>query len=327
MANDNNISDSNTTAERRRVSPDEVIRVARHVTWVGFWWNAILATAKVVAGIVGNSGAVVADGIHSFSDFITDVIVLVMVSIGQRKANSRYEYGHGKYETFAAMLIAVILVIVGIGLFIDGIHKVALTIEGEELPRPGLIALVMCALSIVVKEWLYHYTRRAGERIHSGALVANAWHHRSDSFSSIATLIGVAGAIWLGPSFRVLDPIAAMIVAVFIIIVGVKMALPAVRELLEEALPLEMQQQIRGIIATTPGVDTFHHMRTRRNGSVIIIDVHLKVGPMLTVSAAHAIATHVESRLRDEFGESTMVTTHLEPYRNEPLLPDGSCAD
>lgn len=306
---------------------DEGLRVARHVTWVGFVWNALLGTAKVVGGIVGNSGAVVADGIHSFSDFITDVIVLVMVTISHRKANSRYEYGHGKYETFASMLIAVLLVIVGIGILVDGIHKVILTVHGEELPRPGMIALVMCVASIVVKEWLYHYTRRAGERIHSGALVANAWHHRSDSFSSVATVAGVAGAMWLGPQFRVLDPIAAMVVSVFIIIVGIKMAIPAVRELLEEALPADMLSGIRKVIAATPGVDTYHHLRTRRNGSTIIIDVHLKVNSMLTVSRAHAIATDVERKLCETFGPSTIVTSHIEPYRGESILPDGSCAD
>ncbi len=323
MPTENRTSSHTTSAQ----AADEALRVARHVTWVGFVWNALLGTAKVVAGIVGNSGAVVADGVHSFSDFITDVIVLVMVTVSHRKANHRYEYGHGKYETFASMLIAVLLIIVGLGIFIDGLHNVVLTLRGEELPRPGMIALAMCLASIVIKEWLYHYTRRAGIRIRSGALVANAWHHRSDSFSSVATLVGVAGAMWLGPQFRVLDPVAAMIVALFIVIVGAKMAIPAIRELLEEALPVDMQNSIRRVIAATQGVDTYHHLRTRRNGSTIIIDVHLKVDPSFTVCQAHSIASDVENKLRDIFGASTIVTSHIEPYRGEPLLPDGSCAD
>lgn len=329
MPTDNNtpLHSDDTFRDASAPGDDEALRVARHVTWVGFAWNALLGTAKVIAGIVGNSGAVIADGVHSFSDFITDVIVLVMVTVSHRKANRRYEYGHGKYETFASMLIAVLLIIVGLGIFIDGLHNVVLTIHGEELPRPGMIALVICLVSIVIKEWLYHYTRRAGMRIRSGALVANAWHHRSDSFSSVATLVGVAGAMWLGPQFRVLDPVAAMVVAMFIVIVGARMALPAIRELLEEALPSDMQNSIRRVIASTPGVDTYHHMRTRRNGSTIIIDVHLKVNPSLTVSQAHSIASAVENKLRDTFGASTIVTSHIEPYRGEAVSPDGSCAD
>lgn len=225
------------------------------------------------------------------------------------------------------MIIAVLLVIVGIGILTDGLDKVILTINGEELPRPGMVALLMCVASIVVKEWLYRYTRRAGERIHSGALVANAWHHRSDSFSSIATLVGVGGALWLGPEYHVLDPIAAMVVALFIIIVGAKMAVPAVKELLEEALPADMQNEIRHIIAETQGVDSYHHLRTRRNGATIIIDVHLKVDPDLTVNRAHDIATNVEQKLRAQFGNTTIVTSHIEPYHKEPTFPDGSCAD
>jgi cation diffusion facilitator family transporter len=323
----NHSDNISATSGETIITADEGLKVARRVTWVGFAWNAILATAKIIGGIAGHSGAVIADGVHSLSDFITDVIVLVMVTISHRKSNHRYEYGHGKYETFASMIIAVLLVIVGIGILTDGLDKVILTIHGEELPRPGIIALVMCVASIVVKEWLYRYTRREGERIHSGALVANAWHHRSDSFSSIATLVGVVGAIWLGPQYHVLDPIAAMVVAVFIIIVGVKMAIPAVKELLEEALPADMQNEIRHIIAETQGVDTYHHLRTRRNGSTIIIDVHLKVNPELTVSSAHDISTNVERKLRTQFGNSTIVTSHIEPYRKEPLFPDGSCAD
>ena len=241
--------DNSDSIKHPSVTPEEAVKEARHVTWVGFWCNAALGTAKVIAGIVGRSGALVADGIHSFSDFITDVIVLVMVGIARRRPNARYQYGHGKYETFATMLIAVALIIVGIGIFIDGIKHVILALRGQELARPGWIALAICFASIVVKEWLFRYTRRVGVRIQSGAVIANAWHHRSDAFSSVATLVGVAGAMFLGENGRILDPIAAMIVAVFIIIVGIKMAIPAINELLEVSLPEKMEDQIRHIIA------------------------------------------------------------------------------
>lgn len=318
------MTEENNTAP---LSAAEAVHIAKHVTWVGFWWNAFLGTAKIVAGVFGRSGALIADGIHSFSDFITDIIVIVMVSISHKKPNEQYEYGHGKYETFATMLLSVILIIVAVLIFWEGLDKVIAHIGGETLARPGGIALLICVLSIVVKEWLYRYTRRAGERINSGAVIANAWHHRSDAFSSVATLIGISGAMFLGQHWRILDPVAEMVVAIFIVIVGVKMAIPAVKELLEVALPEEMQADIRRAISTTPGVITFHHLRTRKNGKTIIIDVHIKVEPTLTVVQAHDISTCVESRISALYAQdNVMVTTHIEPYNGEPILRDGSCA-
>lgn len=289
------------------------IAIARHVTWVGFWCNAVLGTIKVLAGIAGRSGAVIADGIHSFSDFITDVIVLVMVTIGRRGADRRYEYGHGKYETFGTMLVAAALIVVGVIIFREGLMDVLAAAGGEELPRPGGIALGVCVLSVVVKEWLYRYTVRAGRRINSSAIIANAWHHRSDAFSSLATIAGVGGAMFLGEQWRVLDPIAEMVVAVFIAIVGIRAARPAVLELLEISLPHADLVRISRVISDTVGVQSFHHLRTRRNGPAAIIDVHIKVNPFIPVLEAHAIATDVETRLRHLLGSTTIVTTHVEP--------------
>lgn len=306
----------------------EAIRVARHVTWVGFWWNAVLGTAKVLGGIFGRSNALLADGIHSFSDFLSDIIVLVMVGIARRKPNERYQYGHGKYETFATLMLAVVLFVVAAGIFFGGAHNIVDALNGETLPRPGAIALVLCLASLLVKEWLYRYTRKAGERINSAAVVANAWHHRSDAFSSVATLLGVAGAMFLGEKGLILDPIAAMIVAVMIVVVAVKMALPAIRELLEAALPKEVEDEIRTAIAETPGVKAYHHLRARRNGSSVIVEVHIKVNPDITVTRAHKIATAVEQNISSKFcKETTIVTTHIEPYEGEAVAPDGSCEE
>lgn len=300
--------------EKTHIDNDKAVAVARHVTWVGFWWNAVLGTVKVVAGIVGRSGAVVADGIHSFSDFITDMIVLIMVSIGRKGANNRYEYGHGKYETFGTMLVAWALIIVGAIILYEGVMALVKACEGTLPPRPGGIALAVCVLSIVVKEWLYRYTVKAGRKIDSQAVIANAWHHRSDSFSSIATLIGVSGAMFLGEQWRILDPIAQIIVSVFIITVGVRTCRPAILELLEVSLPRDVQQRIADIISSTDGVEAYHHLRTRRNGKANIIDVHIKVNPYIPVIQGHAIATAVEKTLREKIGPDTMVTTHIEPY-------------
>lgn len=293
---------------------NEDVKRARHVTWVGFWCNAGLGTAKVLAGIFGHSGAVIADGVHSFSDFLTDLIVLVMVTIGRRGENDQYEYGHGKYETFGTMLVAIALIIVGILLFWEGLESTITTIGGDIPPRPAMITIIVCVLSIVVKEWLFRYTARVGREINSATVVANAWHHRSDAFSSIATLIGVAGAIFLGEHWRILDPVAQMVVAVMIVVVGYRTVRPAILELLEVSLPVKDREIIENTIASTPGVDAYHHLRTRQNGSRKIIDVHIKVAPDISVVEAHDIATDVEHRISRDFNGNALVTTHIEPY-------------
>lgn len=315
-------------AQSPGVDPEVAVAVARRVTWVGFVCNALLGAAKVCGGIVGRSEALVADGFHSLSDFITDVIVLVMVGMARRKSSRRYPYGHGKVETFATMLLSVVLLVVALMIGYEGVCRVADCMRGDVIPRPGPVALALCGVSIVVKEWLFRYTRRAGRRINSGVVIANAWHHRSDAFSSVATLMGIMGAMFLGERWRVLDPVAAIIVAVFIAIIAVRMAIPAVRELLEVSLPGDMEESVRRVLATTPGVRAFHHLRSRRNGTAIIIDVHLKVDPFISVIDAHAIATRAEKAIYALFGErDTIVTTHIEPYEGEVRLPDGSCGD
>lgn len=290
------------------------VAVARHVTWVGFWVNAALGVAKIVGGILGRSSALIADGIHSFSDFVSDIIVLAMVGAARRRPDSHHQYGHGRYEALATLLLGVVLIIVAIGLGYDGIERIIAVAHGEELPRPGMVALIILVASIVSKEWLYHYTRRAGERIHSDAVVANAWHHRSDAFSSVATLIGVAGAMFLGPHWRVLDPIAAVVVAVFIVVVGVKLCMPALRELLGASLPEEQQKLVLKAIGHTPGVTACHALRTFKSGNDVFVDIHILVSPDLTVRRAHAIAEAAEEAVAKALPEfHTHVTAHIEP--------------
>ncbi|MDE6116443.1 MAG: cation diffusion facilitator family transporter [Duncaniella sp.] len=310
----------------QKPNPQQSVKIARHVTWVGFWWNAALGTAKVIAGVFGRSSALIADGIHSFSDFISDIIVLVMVGIARKKPDKKHEYGHGKYETLATILLAVVLLVVAIGILYGGVRQIIGFIHGEEIPRPDGVALIICAGSIIIKEWLYRYTRNAGIRIKSEAVVANAWHHRSDAFSSIATLAGVGGAMFLGGWGRICDPIAAIVVAIFIGIVSCRMASPAISELLEIALPESEQEEITKAITSTPGVMTFHRLRTRRSGANVIIDLHIKVDPDIKVEEGHLIATAVEDNIKSRFGKySTFTNIHIEPYHGETILPDGSC--
>lgn len=303
------------------------VRAARRVTWLGFFVNAALGALKIVAGVVGRSGAMIADGFHSLSDFFSDIIVLIFVGISRRRANDTYQYGHGKYETFATMLLSLFLLGAGIAFLVDGGEKTWHALHGEVLPRPGMIALVMGVISVAAKEWLFHVTKRVGERYHSASVIANAWHHRSDSLSSAATIVGIAGAMFLGERWRVLDPIAAIVVAVFIIIVAIKLGMPAVRELLEVSLPEEMQLEVGRIIHDTPGVKAYHHLRTRRVGNEIALDFHIKVDPNITVDAAHSIANTLEKHLMQHFGPDTLTNIHIEPYRNEIVDTWGRCKD
>lgn len=321
MTSDN--SDANKTAA---MSDDRAVKVGRHVTWVGFWANILLSVFKILAGVIGRSSAMIADGIHSASDLVTDVVVLTVIGVSRRKENEQYTYGHGKYETFATFIIAVLLGFVGIGMFYDGLTGCIKSLQGEVLPRPGYIALIMAVISIAAKEWLFRYTRAAGRKIGSAALEANAWHHRSDALSSLATVVGIAGAMFLGEHWRVLDPLAAMVVSVLIVIMAVKLAVPSTHELLERSLPAETTADIEHIVAETPGVIAYHHFRSRRNGSRLIADLHIKVDPDITVDQGHEIASLVEKRLRERYG-NMLTNIHVEPYRGEVRCVDGRVAD
>ena len=251
------------------------LSLIRKVTWIGFWVNAILTALKLVFGIYGRSDALVADGVHSMSDFATDLIVLAFVGIAYKSADNDHPYGHGKFETFASLLIAVVLFGAGAALGIGGAISISQSLSGHILPRPDAWTIVIAALSIVSKEALFRYTIAAGHKADSSALVANAWHHRSDAVSSIATLAGVTAAFALGEQWRILDPVAAIIISAFIIVSAVQIARPSVNELLERSLPESQVTEIERTIASVDGVRSFHRLRTRRNGHSYIFDVHI----------------------------------------------------
>ena len=297
---------------------DAMARAARakKVTWVGFWVNVVLSVAKIIAGIVGRSGAMIADGVHSISDFVTDIIVIVFIGVSAKGENTRFRYGHGKFETFATMLISFALFAVAVGLFWTSFSQIVDALNGKVLPRPEMVALVMAFVSVVAKEWLFHYTR-----------VANAWHHRSDAFSSIAVLVGIGCAMFLGERWRVLDPIAAATVSVFIALVAYRLAMPSIRELLEVALPDDVTAEMGGVIGRVDGVCAYHHLRTRKNGNVYIMDFHIKVDPRLTIVEAHDISKRVEAALKAKYGEQSIVNIHIEPYQGETVDSSKSCTD
>ncbi|MCK8060027.1 MULTISPECIES: cation diffusion facilitator family transporter [unclassified Fusibacter] len=290
---------------------------AKKVTWTGFWVNAFLAVIKLAAGIIGRSGAMVADGVHSLSDFMTDIVVFVGFKFTEQPEDECHNYGHAKYETIATLIISFFLVVVGFEIFKSGISNIWLVFRGNILPQPGLIAVVAAPISIVLKESLFWYTKKAGEQIHSSAIIANAWHHRSDALSSVGTFIGVGGAYYLGKNWTILDPIASLLVSILIFKVAFEILRPAVEELTEKALSEEEVEEIHKIIEEHPGlVKEVHKIKTRRLGNRAAIEFHLLVSPDLNIAQAHAIATHIENHLMITFGEGALITTHIEPFEN-----------
>lgn len=287
---------------------------ANRVTWVGFWANLLMTILKLAAGIAGHSGAMVADAVHSLSDFATDLVVLASFRVVGKPADRNHKYGHGKYETLATAVVGVVLLAAGIGIFWGGATSVWASVRGQPLARPAGIAFAAAIASIVIKEWLYRYTARVGERIHSQAVLANAWHHRSDALSSVAAAMGIGGAILFGEPWRILDPLAAMIVSFFIVKVALKIASGSVRELSEESLDEVTESEIVRIASSYPGATDVHNLRTRRIGSDIAIDLHICMPPDTYLADAHAIASKIESDLRERFGQSTYVSIHMEPH-------------
>lgn len=285
------------------------------VTLTGSALNAVLIVLKFIAGFVGRSSAMVADAVHSLSDFISDVIVLVFVKLAGKPRDKGHNYGHGKFETLATLIIGVLLIFAGIGLLGNGIDLVVRSIKGEVLPRPTMLALIIAVVSILTKEWLYHYTIRAGKNQNSQAVVANAWHHRSDAFSSFGTLIGIAGAMFLGDRWRILDPIAAVIVSQFIIKSGYDIAKPCIAELLEASLPSDKENEILNIVTSIPGIEYVHNLRTRRIGNGIAVDLHAKMDGDISLFEAHEIATEAENAIRKAFGENSIINIHMEPFK------------
>lgn len=285
------------------------------VTWIGSIVNFLLLVFKFVAGIVGHSAAMVADAVHSLSDFVTDIIVIVFVRISGKPEDEGHDYGHGKYETLATAIIGLILFLVGVGILYNGVMSVIDTIAGKPLAAPSILALTAAVLSIVLKELLYRYTIYKSKNLNSQALVANAWHHRSDALSSIGTFVGIGGAICLGDKWRILDPLAAIVVSIFIMKVSFQLLKPCVDELLERSLPAVTEDKILAIILSFPDVSSPHHLRTRRIGNHIAIEVHIRMDGDTPLVQAHSLASKIERRLKDEFGEETHIGIHMEPKK------------
>ena len=283
------------------------------VTLVGGLVNVLLLIFKFAAGIMGHSAAMVADAIHSLSDFVTDIIIIVFVHISGKPKDKSYEYGHGKYETLAMTIIGIALLAVAIGIVYEGAAKIAAWVGGTQLQAPGLLALWAALLSIVLKEGTFRYSMAEARKLHSQAVEANAWHHRSDALSSVGTAIGIGGAIYLGERWTVLDPMVSVIVGLFIIRVSYFLLRDGIVDLMEHSLPDEVEEEILQLAASVEGVVEPHELCTRRIGNHYAIELHILMDGNITLCEAHEKASEVEDLLRSHFGEETHIAVHVEP--------------
>lgn len=285
------------------------------VTLVGSAANVLLTVFKFVAGIVGHSAAMTADAVHSLSDLLTDAVVLLFVRISSKPEDKDHDYGHGKYETLATTIVGLALAAVAMGLGWKAIEALLSWYGGGTLEAPGMLALWAAVLSIVIKELVYQYTVHRGKDLNSPAVEANAWHHRSDALSSLGTLAGISGAILLGDRWTVLDPIAGLVVSLFILRVAWMLLKGGFNELLEASLPDEVEREILAIVTSFPDVSDPHHLRTRRIGSRYAIELHIRMDGQMPLAASHARTCEIERALKDRFGERTLITLHVEPIK------------
>lgn len=283
------------------------------VTLVGGAVNILLLLVKFVAGFVGHSAAMVADAVHSLSDLVTDAIVLVFIHISDKPEDKSHDYGHGKFETLALTVIGMALLAVAIGIAYSGVTKIVDWMNGTELQAPGMLALWAALISIVLKEGVYQYSMVKAKKLNSQAVEANAWHHRSDALSSLGTALGIGGAIFLGKRWTVLDPVASIIVGIFIIKVAIDLLRNGIGDLMEQSLPEAVEEEILRLVGELPGVDEPHDLRTRRIGNHYAIELHILMDGNLSLCDAHDKASEVEDLLRERYGKDTHVAVHVEP--------------
>jgi cation diffusion facilitator family transporter len=283
------------------------------VTLLGGAVNVVLLVFKFVAGILGHSAAMVADAVHSLSDFVTDVVVIAFVHISGKPKDKSHDYGHAKYETLAMTVIGVALLAVAVGIVYNGVAKIAAWAGGAQLEAPGTLALWAALLSVALKEGVYRYAMVKARQLESQAVEANAWHHRSDALSSIGTAVGIGGAIVLGQRWTVLDPVASVIVGLFIVKVSIELLRRGIGDLMEQSLPDEVEDEILRLAGSVDGVTLPHDLRTRRLGNHYAIELHILMDPDITLREAHDKASEVEALLRLHYGRETHVAVHVEP--------------
>ena len=300
--------------------PDNVnserYKATRNVTLVGALTNAVLAIVQLVGGVFTHSHALIADGVHTLSDLATDFVVLIAAKMASEDADEAHPYGHGRIETVAAVILGVALVLVAAGIAFDAVQRI---FSEDRLMQPTALGLIFALIAIVAKESLYQLTRSVGKKVNSQLLIANAWHHRADALSSLIVLIGIAGAVFFKLPW--LDALAAILVAIMISYMGIKMLIESFSELIDTALAPERLQEISDHISQQDGVQNVHMLRTRSHGGSAYADVHIEVEPTISVSEGHFIAERVMHDLLNNFDELEDITVHIDSEDDETSSP------
>lgn len=295
---------------------NERAQQAIRITYTGVTVNIALLIMKFAAGILGHSQAMIADAVHTLSDFATDIAVLIGVQFSRKPKDADHAYGHGKYETIAAAFVGIMLFFVGVKIGLNAIHTVFDVMRGTQLPRPSQIAFWAAVVSIVCKELLYQKTMLVGRRTENDSVIANAWHHRSDALSSIGTAIGIGAATFLGAEWTIMDPIAAIVVSFLLLKVSFSIVKDQIGGLTERSLSAEIHDEIQKMALSFPDISYPHNLRTRAVGKTVVIDLHVRVNPEMRVADAHAVVSEFEQKLRERFGADTIANVHIEPLKS-----------
>ena len=286
-------------------------RRIRKVVTVGCCVNALLMILKLCGGYLGHSEALVADGYHSLNDILSDIIMFVFIGLSYRHADSRFTYGYGKFGTFSSFLMSVLLIVIAGIIAFHGIESIVEFSHGRELEQPDIWTFVVILVAMCCKEGLYRYYSRTARKIDSKALLANAWHHRSDALASIATLIGVTFAHFFGPSLRVLDPIASLVIALFILIPALRLLWSSFSELMEKSLPKQDVVKAENIVNAVAGIGKLKYLRSRRIGHDLVFDLGLLTSPDITVKETRAMAVNIENEFQKEFCKHVKVSVNF----------------
>ncbi|MFP4482877.1 MAG: cation diffusion facilitator family transporter [Thermovirgaceae bacterium] len=308
-------------SETSNKTGDHRSKKALRVSWVGLVSNAALMVLKFAGGILGNSAAVTADAVNSLSDFATDIVAVAAFRMTGKPVDATHDYGHGKFETLSSLVIGVFLVAAALGIFWGGLSRIMVICRGNTIPEPGMIALAAAGITIFWKEVLYRYTQKAAKGLESDALMAKAWDHRSDALASSGTFAAITGAVFFGERARILDPIAALAVGVLILRIALPVIKRSVGELSEASLPEETERKLLAAILAVPGIISAHHLRTRRIGPSVAVDVHVIVKASLSVKEGHDIATAAEEAIRRLHGDDAFVSVHVEPQTDSGGRP------
>ncbi|GAB2803644.1 cation diffusion facilitator family transporter [Halomonas shantousis] len=316
MAHSSRHSDSTarTSATQQAAALDtQQTREAHRVTLIGAVLDTLLGVAKVMVGVWVGSSALIADGVHSFSDLVTDGFVLAAMHYGRQAPDSNHPYGHGRIETLATLLLGSVLIFVAGAIAWDSVSRL---LEGTPISRPGPWAIALTVVALLGKEWIFRFTLRVAQRIGSKLLAANAWHSRSDALSTVVVLIGLLGAQF---GLGWLDTVAALTVGVLVGKIGWELLWEASQELVDTALPEQRQQAMRDTVLGVPGVEGLHCLRTRTVGGSVMLDLHLLVAPRLSVSEAHEIGNEVCRRLRLKHDDLSDIIFHIDPEDDSQL--------